>query len=141
GSYTLAHIQRTLVINELIEAASREIGGDAARPLYELRDESDDMYGMAMLNWKVDGDRAMGWRDEKPEKGAAPDAKLRKVNGIWKIDITDTTNGDPKAAAARAQDETSKLKLLTEQVKLSKFKTADQLNKAMSNAGFKEVND
>ena len=46
---------------------------------------------------------------------------------------------------ARVKAESTKVERATiefnEQVKLLKFKTADQLKKAMSDAGFKEVND
>jgi hypothetical protein len=56
---------------------------------------------------------------------------------MWKIDVSDETNGDPKSAATRAQEETRKLQQLTEDVKRLNFKNAEEFKKALQESGVK----
>jgi hypothetical protein len=136
GAYALARVRRRLAIDELYEAVGKEIGGDAFQARYGLTDVADDLYGLAMLNWEVQGDRARGWLNEQHD-GTVPEASLRKQDGMWKIDVSDETNGDPKSAATRAQEETRKLQQLTEDVKRLNFKNAEEFKKALQESGVK----
>jgi hypothetical protein len=142
GAYVLARETRALAIHQLIEAADKEIDSGAERVSSELQllDVADDPYGLAMIEWKVRGERAIG---AKPE-GVGEDPfwlpTLRKVGDTWKIDVTEETGGNAKQAAKRAREETVKIQQITQQVKQLKFKKLDDLKAALIAAGIKGAN-
>ncbi|CAN5498893.1 hypothetical protein BH09PLA1_BH09PLA1_21480 [soil metagenome] len=136
GSYTLARTNRSLAARDLIIAADKEVAGGAQSLSVEfnLYNLADDIYGLLMLELQIQGDRAT-------PKSGDPDGEwipgVRKIDGVWKIDVTHETAGNPKDAAKRAEAESRKLEALTTQVKAGKFTNLDQLRKAMKEAGIK----
>src|SRR5439155_11030209 len=101
----------------------------------------DDLYSLAMLHWKVQGDRAVGSRNEEGADESPPDAKLRKIGVTWKIDVSDETEGDPKASAKRADIETEKVEKLIVEVKRLKFSNGAQFKKALDQSGLKPASN
>jgi hypothetical protein len=142
GDYALARETRALAIHQLVEAADKQIDSGAERLIHELQllDVADDLYGLAMIEWKVQGERAVGAKPEGVGEEAFWLPTLRKVGGAWKIDVTKETGGDPKQAARRAHEETVKIQQIIQQVKELKFKKLDQLKGALVGAGIKGAN-
>ena len=105
-----------------------------------LLDVADDLYGLAMIEWKVEGNQAIG----TAPSGMGADEfwlpKLRKVGGGWKIDVTGETDDKPKQAAVRAIEETKKIDRLTREVKELKFNNFEQFKAAVIKAGIKGAN-
>jgi hypothetical protein len=139
GSYTLAREKRSIAIHHLLEAADKEIGGDAGKIEYEfqLTDVADDLTGLAMIEWKVDGDRAVGVKPEGLGERQFWMPTLKRVDGQWKIDVTEEMNGKPKQAKARADEEAARLEQITRRVERDEFKTADQLREVLKKLGIK----
>jgi hypothetical protein len=138
-SYALAREQRALAVHRLSEAADKEIDSGAERIIHEMQliDVADDLYGLAMIEWTVQGDKAVG----KNPQGIGDESfwvpKLRRVGGVWKIDVTDEVNGNPKQAVQRAKEETRLIEQLTDEVNKLKFSNLEQLKAALIKSGVK----
>jgi len=128
GSYTLARERRALAARDLEEAAGAEVGAGAGVTLTTL---ADDLYGLMMVQWSFTDDAAIS----KGGPDGAP--MLRKINGMWRIDVSPETNGDPKQAAKEAQHDAEQIAKLTARVKNGEFKTADSFHQAVRAARIK----
>ena len=62
---------------------------------------------------------------------------MRKIGGVWKIDVTEETAGNSKQATSRALAETEKIEQITQQVKQLKIKSLEELKAALSKSGIK----
>ncbi len=122
GSYCVARERRALAAHDLLDAAGAEIG---AGPSVTLLNSSDDLYGLIMIDWKVTADVA------KPNGATGGSPILRKIDGMWRIDVTCETNADPKEAAREVEDDARKIAALTARVKKGEFKSAETFHQAV----------
>jgi hypothetical protein len=133
-AYIRARLHRRDAAGELSQAATREVDSGAGKLLYDftLIDAADDYIACLEIEWTFTGDRATGKMPDVSQPFWIP--KLHKIGKDWKIDLTDETNGNPSAAAARAETETKSIEKITTDVKALKFQTLDQVVTAMKAA-------
>jgi hypothetical protein len=138
GVYAQARERRRLATDDLITVAAKEVDSGAASIAgqFGLVNFADDGYGLAMARWKLDGDRAIG---RKPEGISQPMwvPEMRKIGGVWKIDVTPELLGTPKDEAQRAEEEAKKLDEITAQVKAGKYLKIEELREVMRKAGIR----
>jgi hypothetical protein len=127
-----AHVAHALAVHHFLETASDRI--EAAERLaleFGLLDPRDDLFGHVITDWTIDGDRAMGTNDAGPA-----DAMMRRVDGVWKIDLTPprgTLSSEKVAAELRRQ--TQALTAVTRDVRETPLFTTTEVRAALKRHG------
>jgi hypothetical protein len=138
GAYPVARMKRLLAARDLASAVDKEIGNGASGLVSEfgLVTTADDGMGMRLIEWKFQAERAVG---KKPEGVSQPMwiPELRKVDGVWKIDVTPELRGKPEAEAKRAEEEARSLGEIAGRVKEGKVTKLEEVREAMRKAGIR----
>ncbi len=137
NAYVAARERRALAAEEFIEAVNKEIGASADRMVQKLGllNIADDLYGLAMV-WGEQAE-ADGTTKKVREENSEWVPQIRKVGGVWKIDVTAETGGKAKEEARRAEAEAKVLSALTGRIKSGDISTAEGLGKAVREAEIK----
>ncbi|MDQ3440375.1 MAG: hypothetical protein M3478_08520 [Planctomycetota bacterium] len=93
-----AHAKRLLAVNDFTDTIAYQIDGTEALAMeFDLIDPRDDLFGHLITEWRIKGDRATGRNDAGPAE-----ATMRRVGGIWKIDLT-PPRGSPSVEKLSAE--------------------------------------
>lgn len=119
-------------------------GTESLAAEFDLIDPRDDVFGHLITEWTIAGDRAIGTNDAGPA-----DAVMRRVDGLWKIDLTPPAGSPPaKRLAAALRRETQSLTAVTADVREKRLFTLDEVRGALKRRGLvpatlpaAEVND
>lgn len=117
GAYAAARQKRAVATIRLLRALGKHV--EPPRGLERelgLVDLADDVVGLAMVEWVVDGDLAIGARPAGVTIRQLWVPDLRKIGNVWKVDVTVETDENPAEAARRAEDETAKIMAVTGQI-------------------------
>ncbi len=139
SDYVHARFDRVRACNELAVAMSRQIGSGADGVLhqFDITNSSDDMMMLGMSGIAiVSPDRANFVPEDKSQAGQW-EVPLRKVNGEWRIDLSDETANNPTASAIRAESEATAIRHIIDEVNQRHLTTADAVAAELRVAGVK----
>jgi hypothetical protein len=130
-----AHVLRILAVGRFGEAAVRFRENHRIEYVYGWVDPVDDLFGNLLTDWKIEGDHATG----KNEAGPAA-ARLRRVNGIWTIDLTPGPGQPPARQQADAlEKQTEIIRDVTGAIEEQKLLTPDEVRAELKRRGLSPV--
>lgn len=100
--------------------------------------EPGDFYSIVASSWKEDGDRATIGNHEGGQP-AADAVTMRKVKGVWKLNITPVDESIAEAIDA-VQKNTVSIKKLTSQIKSHNLASIDEVRNGLKAAEVKGIN-
>jgi hypothetical protein len=132
-----AHVLRILAVERFVEAASRFRENHRIEYVYGWVDPVDDLFGNMITEWKIAGERATGTNDAGPAA-----AKLRRVNGIWTIDLTPGPDQPPARQQTDALEEQGAfIRDVTAAIQDRKLLTPDEVRAELKRRGIKPVEE
>jgi hypothetical protein len=138
GAYCKARERRAAATTQLMSALENEVGGNGEMLAgdFTLINAADTAADIAEFDWDFHDDFITLKRPADYEHPIwLP--QFRRVNGQWKIDVTDEVAGDPKSAAARADADTKAIDAIIAQLKSGKFTSELQVRNALKAADVK----
>ena len=131
--YIRARFHRLRAWKTLVDIANHKLDGGAANLEYQftMKNAADDFMLVPMSQWTINGAVATAPPPENNDPKTFWMPKLRKFGNDWKIDVTDETDGDPAAAAKRAEREALTLESISTEVNNLKLKTLDDVRAAI----------
>ena len=126
------YARRVLAVHDLLGAVASQFDGSEIGLLeFGLTDPRDDLFGHLITQWTIDGDRATGTNDAGPA-----DATMRRVKGVWKIDLTPPPGSPPAdQVAAELRRQTKIISAVTYDVREKRLFTVDEVRAALKRRG------
>ncbi|MGB7158930.1 MAG: hypothetical protein WBD40_12730 [Tepidisphaeraceae bacterium] len=123
-----AHAKQVLAVNDFTSTVSQQIGGTESLAMeFSLIDPRDDLFGHVITEWTIDGDRATGTNDAGPAA-----ATMRRVDGVWKIDLTPLAGSPPvEQLAAELRRQAQSVAAVARDIREKRLFTVDEVRGAL----------